>query len=84
MLSKLKQWWLINRHLAALTALGYVCFRESDYEGLRVNVLDFQRWVNYSGSLNDGAVPNHAKKMVESYARTIRFWLPIPAWPKES
>lgn len=76
MLEKLKQWWQVDRHIRALESFHLVVVSENEYESYRRNVADFVEWVERSGSMNDGSVPNHTKKTVQSHARTLRYWFP--------
>lgn len=76
MLERLKRWWSFLRHLRALDDAGYVIIRREALEEHRRNVHELQRWVNESGALNDGTVPNHTKKTIAAHARTVRFWFP--------
>lgn len=78
MLKRLTRWWKVTRHIRALDDANYVVVRRDAFRAHCLNVFAFQRWVDASGSLQDGTVPNHTKKMVEAHARTINFHLPQP------
>jgi len=78
MLDKLRNWYRIRRHVNALRRAHIVCIHEQDFNNHDYTVDALSRWADKSGSLHNGATPNHTKKRVRRFAEVLRAFFPVP------
>lgn len=78
MLEKLRKWYTVGRHVAALKRAHIVCIHEQDFNNHDYTVFALHEWAARSGSLHNGATPNHTKKRIMRFAEVLRSFFPVP------
>lgn len=78
MIARLKYWYRIGRHVKALRRVNILAIDAQEFNNHDYVVHSFGEWASKSGSLHNGATPNHTKKRVARFAEVLRGFFPQP------
>lgn len=65
------RWFTVTRHISALAKSGYAVVPFRHMQAHLSAVSSLATWIEVSGAMNDGTVPNNTKKTVEFHCEKI-------------